>query len=140
MNIISIMKRLFFTAILLCVVQVNFAQAPATKAQVMKLITLSGSDSSIKVAKDQIINMIPTDKREAFLKEFDATLPALYDSMADIYVEMYNEKDVKDMIAFYESPVGKKMSSNMGTFTQKIIAASQTWGADLQGIMAKYAQ
>lgn len=134
------MKKIFFIAITLLAFNINFAQAPASKEQVLKLITLSGSDSSIKVAQDQVMQMIPKDKQAAFLKEFNATLPGLYDSMATIYMETYNEKDINDMIAFYESPVGKKMSANMGMFTKKIITASQAWGVDLQGLMSKYMQ
>ena len=132
------MKKLFLMTFVVFAINFGFAQTAPTKAQVMKLITLSGSDLSIKVAKDQVIQMIPTAKQADFLKEFDATLPALYDSMADIYIDMYTEKDINDMITFYESPVGKKMSGNMGVFTQKIMAASQTWGAGLQTLMSKY--
>lgn len=134
------MKKLFFTLLACSFLQLGFAQQAASKAEVMKLITLSGSDASMKVAKDQILKMVPADKQADFLKEFDATLPGLYDKLADVYTQTYTAQDVKDMIAFYESPVGKKINSSMGAFTQKTMAASQEWGIGLQGIMMKYVQ
>lgn len=134
------MKKVLFTVVLFSFLQFSFAQQAASKSEVMRLITLSGSDASMKVAKDQILKMVAIEKQADFLKEFDATLPALYDSLADIYIATYTAQDIKDMIAFYESPIGKKINSNMGPFTQKMMAASQEWGTGLQGIMMKYAQ
>jgi len=134
------MKNIFFAVALFSVFQFSFAQQTASKAEVMKLINLSGSDASMKVAKDQILKMVPVDKQAEFLKEFDATLPSLYDALADIYIETYTEKDIKDMIAFYESPVGKKINASMEPFTKKMMAASQQWGGGLQSIMMKYVQ
>ena len=133
------MKKIFYTVGVFSLMQFSFAQQ-ASKSEVMKLITLSGSDASMKVAKDQIMKMVPADKQADFLKEFDATLPSLYDSLADIYIKTYTAQDIKDMIVFYESPIGKKINSSMGPFTQKMMAASQEWGIGLQGIMMKYAQ
>tara|TARA_R110000868_G_scaffold138298_2_gene352222 strand:- start:1976 stop:2383 length:408 start_codon:yes stop_codon:yes gene_type:complete len=132
------MKKVLFALALFSIFQFSFAQQAATKADVMKLINLSGSDASMKVAKEQILKMIPSDKQVEFLKEFDATLPSLYDSLANIYIEMYSEKDIKEMIAFYESPIGKKINGNMGDFTKKMMGASKEWGGSLQGIMMKY--
>ncbi|WP_367757013.1 DUF2059 domain-containing protein [Flavobacterium sp. WC2421] len=132
------MKKVLFALALFSIFQLGFAQQAASKADVMKLINLSGSDASMKVAKEQILKMIPTDKQGEFLKEFDATLPSLYDSLANIYIEMYSEKDIKEMIAFYESPIGKKINGNMGDFTKKMMGASKEWGGSLQGIMMKY--
>tara|TARA_R110002126_G_scaffold129047_4_gene271728 strand:- start:292 stop:699 length:408 start_codon:yes stop_codon:yes gene_type:complete len=132
------MKKVLFALALFSVFQFGFAQQAASKADVMKLINLSGSDASMKVAKEQILKMIPSDKQVEFLKEFDATLPSLYDSLANIYIEMYSEKDIKEMIAFYESPIGKKINGNMGDFTKKMMGASKEWGGSLQGIMMKY--
>lgn len=134
------MKKLVFALALFSIFQMSYAQKSASKSEVMKLISLSGSDASMKVAKEQIIQMIPADKQVEFLKEFDATLPSLYDALATIYIESYSEKEIQEMIAFYESPVGKKINANMGAFTKKTMEASKEWGSGLQGIMMKYMQ
>jgi hypothetical protein len=44
------------------------------------------------------------------------------------------------MIAFYESPVGKKINEKSGVILEKSQAAGQEWGQGLQTMMMKYAQ
>ncbi len=84
------------------------------------------------------MNIIPENKKENFSKEFEASLPSMYEKMAKVYMEIYTPEDIKGMIAFYESPVGKKMSEKSGELTQKAMKAGQEWGKELQVIMEKY--
>lgn len=132
------MKKLILPIILLLIVQMSAAQDANFKADVLKLISISGADSAMKFVKPQILNMLPTDKREIFSKEFDASLPNMYEKMAKIYMELYTPEDIKGMIVFYESPVGKKMSEKTGEISQKSMQAGQEWIQELQGLMAKY--
>jgi hypothetical protein len=53
-------------------------------------------------------------------------------------MEMYSEEDIKAMIKFYESSIGKKMSQNAGELAQKSLVAGQEWGQELQILMMKY--
>ncbi|HQK40147.1 MAG TPA: DUF2059 domain-containing protein, partial [Flavobacterium alvei] len=89
-------------------------------------------------AKLKFLNIIPENKKENFSKEFEASLPSMYEKMAKVYMEIYTPEDIKGMIAFYESPVGKKMSEKSGELTQKAMKAGQEWGKELQVIMEKY--
>src|SRR5690606_40959220 len=97
------MKKLILLFVLAFSVQLTFAQDDAFKKDVLKLIKLNGSDAQMKMAKNQILQMIPTDKHAAFLVEFDATLPALYDKIAKVYMDTYTKEDVKAMLAFYDT-------------------------------------
>lgn len=134
------MRKLFFTLALICVAQLSMAQDEAFKKDIIKVMQVSGATSQIDVAKAQILKMIPADKQAAFLVEFDATLPAFYDSMAKIYAETYSKEDIKAILAFYETPIGKKMSASAGPLAEKGMAAGQEWGLGLQTIMMKYMQ
>jgi hypothetical protein len=116
----------------------SMAQDVNYKADVVKLISISGADAQMKVIKPQIMKMIPENKKESFSKEFDASIPGLHDKMADVYMEIYTQEDIKGMIAFYESPVGKKMNEKAGELVQKSMHAGQEWARELQGMMAKY--
>jgi hypothetical protein len=120
------------------VAQMSIAQDAGFKADVLKLISISGADGAMKVAKLQILNIIPEDKKENFSKEFDASLPSMYEKMSKVYMEIYTPEDIKGMIVFYESPVGKKMSDKTGELTQKTMQVGQEWGKELLGIMTKY--
>lgn len=132
------MKKLLLSIAFLFVVQITIAQDAGLKADVLKLISISGADAQIKLVKPQVLNMIPENKKESFSKDFDASIPSLLDKMAKIYMEMYTADDIKAMIAFYESPVGKKMNEKAAELGQKSMQAGQEWSLELQGLMAKY--
>jgi len=84
--------------------------------------------------------MVPKEKQAAFLVEFESTLPALYDKMAGVMMTEYTHDDVKAILKFYETPVGKKMTDKSGVIAEKNLAASQEWAMGLQGMMMKYMQ
>jgi hypothetical protein len=134
------MKKIIAAFAFVLMAQLGMAQDAAFKADVMKVISLSGSDAQMKIAKDQILKMVPAEKQAAFLVEFEASLPAFYDKIAGAYMETYTKDDVKEMIKFYESPVGQKITAKAGDLLQKSQAAGREWGAALQAIMMKYMQ
>ena len=83
------MKKVFLSIAFLLITQIGIAQEANFKADVLKLISISGADGAMKVAKLQILNIIPVDKKESFSKEFDASLPSMYEKMADIYGNLH---------------------------------------------------
>lgn len=132
------MKKLLLSLAFLLIAQISMAQDANFKADVLKLISISGADAQIKIVKPQILSMIPESKKENFSKEFDASIPVLLDKMANVYMEIYTPEDIKAMIVFYESPVGKKMSEKAGELGQKSMQAGKEWSMELQGLIAKY--
>ena len=132
------MKKLLLSIAFLLIAQITTAQDANFKADVLKLISISGADAQIKIIKPQILNMIPENKKEGFSKEFDASIPSLLDKMANVYMEIYTPADIKAMIVFYESPVGKKMSEKAGELGQKSMQAGQEWSQELQVLITKY--
>ena len=132
------MKKVFLAIAFVLISLISFAQDASLKSDVLKLISISGADVQMKVVKPQILNMIAENKRESFSKEFDASLPSMYDNMTKIYMELYTTEDIKGMIAFYESPVGRKMNEKAGELIQKTMQVGQEWGQGLQELMAKY--
>lgn len=133
------MKKFILTFAFVCIAQLGFSQVDeAFKKDVLKVIENSGAANQMKAAKGQILKMIPEAKQAAFIVEFDATLPALYDKLAVVYMEVYTKEDIKTMLTFYDSPVGKKMAENSGVLMEKSQAAAQEWGQGLQGMMMKY--
>jgi hypothetical protein len=132
------MKKSFLVVFFLFISQINWAQDAALKANIIRLIEMSGADAQMKVLKPEILKMIPEDKKENFSKEFDASMPSLYDKIVKVYMEMYSEEDIKAMIKFCESSIGKKMSQNAGELAQKSLVAGQEWGQELQILMMKY--
>ena len=133
------MKKFILTVAVVLIAQLGIAQE-SFKQDVLKVIEKSGAAGPIKNVKDQVIGNIPEAKQAEFSKEFDATLPALYDKMSVIYMETYTHDEIKEMLKFYESPIGQKISANSGELMKKSTAAGQEWGMQLQSMMMKYMQ
>lgn len=134
------MKKLFFVFALVLVANLGSAQTnDAFKADVMKILKVTGS-SQIKMIKNQVLKMVPAEKQAAFLVEFEATMPSYYDKIAEVYMKEYTHDDIKQMLKFYESPIGKKITEKADSLMEKSAAAAQDWGVGLQGIMMKYMQ
>jgi hypothetical protein len=131
------MKKLFTVVAFFFIANAAIAQ-DAFKADVLKVIQQSGAAAPMQMAKEQVMENIPLTKRADFSKDFDATLPMLYEEIAKIYMETYTHDEVKEMLKFYDSPVGKKMASSLGEITKKSNAVGQEWGMELQGVMMKY--
>ncbi|MFZ4106770.1 DUF2059 domain-containing protein [Flavobacterium sp.] len=112
----------------------------ALKKDVLKVIERSGTGGQISGAKKQILAMIPQEKQEAFLVEFDAMVSKIYDASAKIYMEEYTKEDIKAMSAFYESPVGKKMAEKAEVIASKSQEAMGSVQSDVQALVAKYMQ
>lgn len=132
-------KALLFLAFA-AISQVSFAQAkdPAMKKQAVEIIKQTGSASVVAMAKQQILPMIAKEKQAAFLVEFEASLPALYDKIADVYVELYTKEDLDAIQKFYDSPIGKKMTANTEILTTRSQTASTEWAQGLQAMVMKY--
>lgn len=133
------MRKLVFVFALVLVSQLSFSQEEF-KADVIKMMKISGANASMDAAKGQVLAMIPSDKQKEFLVEFDGIINKISEQQATNYMEVYTHDDIKQMIKFYESPVGKKIQEKAGELAQKNIAIQQSIGMELQSIMMKYMQ
>lgn len=93
---------------------------------------------SFKPVMEQFSGMVAEDKKEAFKKEVEATMPELYDAMAKIYMDEFNHDEIKELLKFYTTPVEKKMAEKSGIMAQKGMMVGQNWGMKLQGLLGKY--
>ncbi|MFL9845976.1 DUF2059 domain-containing protein [Flavobacterium rhizosphaerae] len=132
------MKKLLFVFAVLLTAQLSFAQDEAFKADVNKFLELSGANEQIALAKEQVITMIPKAKQEAFLKEFDASLKPILEAQQNFYTTNFTQAEIKQLIQFYESPIGKKMSDNAAKLTESMMPKIQEWSMNLQNIIMKY--
>lgn len=135
------MKNLFIAATMLVSVQFVSAQSADFKKDAIEAVKLSGSTANFAVYAEAIMSQIPDETKKAdFKKEFDATLPSLYDKMADAYTKNYTHEDVKKMIEFYNSPLGKKIQEKTPIILKEQGPSMQEWQMQLQGLVMKYMQ
>ena len=133
------MKKVIITLALVLVAQFGFSQVDeAFKKDVLKVIEKSGGGAQVNAAKKQVLAMIPAEKQTAFLVELDVILNKIQDETAKIYMQEYTKEDIKAMLAFYESPVGKKMTEKAEVLSTKSQESMMSVQTDVQELMSKY--
>jgi hypothetical protein len=133
------MKKFLTLLALVTITHFGFAQdSSAFKADIIRFLEISGATEPIRGIGEQIKMMIPEDRHEEFTKDFESTLPSLFSKIADIYMAEFTHDEIKQILAFYDSDLGKKVASKTGELMEKASVAGEQWGLDLQMIMSKY--
>ena len=117
----------------------SYAQDNATfKQNTIDFIKLTGTAEAFDDAISQIGMMVPESKKESYLIEAEATLSGLYDKLAEVYMKEFTENEIKELVDFYETDLGKKLASKQMSLTQQGMMIGQGWGMEVQQIAQKY--
>ncbi|WKZ59439.1 MAG: DUF2059 domain-containing protein [Cyclobacteriaceae bacterium] len=141
------MKKLLSTALLLLVVFISYSQDSYTTA-LKKYFEASGSAEAFKTA---ITSMMSNFKNmnsqvpEEFWKEMEnemlkTSIDDLVTVMVPVYKAHLSEADLKEIVKFYESSVGKKLAQKTPVITQESMQAGQQWGQVIAGKVMKKMQ
>jgi uncharacterized protein len=91
----------------------------------------------IEKSKATLLQMNPNLFRELndvandLRKEFAPKLDTLRAEVARIYATRFTEQEMKETIAFYKSPLGKKILSEEPAFVDRSMTAAQDWAIKL---------
>jgi uncharacterized protein len=142
--------RLAFAAALSCGVAAAIAPAAAQEpsanaiAMAKELITVKGGSTTferivpgvIESAKNSLIPTNPNVTRELnevaviLHKDLDPKSNELITDVSRIYARRFTEQELKDLLAFYKSPLGKKAIVEEGTAVDLAMKHAQTWADD----------
>ncbi|MEO6193794.1 MAG: DUF2059 domain-containing protein [Thermoanaerobaculia bacterium] len=110
--------------------------AAAKEQDVRRLLELTGSAKLGKQVLTQMFEAfkqgapeVPASTWDEMLKEFDAD--SMIELIVPIYAKHLTHEDVKGLIAFYESPLGRKMTDLLPAITQESMQAGQQWGMEV---------
>jgi len=127
------MKKFLLIAIIYLLPTAIFSQALSKKEKIQNLMELSGSGKlGVQVVTSMITSMqklypdIPQKFWDDFAKEIKPD--DLINLIVPVYDKYYTEEDIDQLIAFYNTPVGKKMTEVLPMITQESMAAGQVWG------------
>jgi uncharacterized protein len=87
--------------------------------------------ASFKKINPAIPDKVWTDAERIALEEVDRAIPDLEEPLIAIYGANFSAEEVKQLIAFYESPIGRKLVGQMPTILQQSVAVSQVWGSKI---------
>lgn len=69
-----------------------------------------------------------------YISVFKSELVSLNEKIIPIYKKHFTHEEIKELIRFYESPIGTKMSKETPAITQESMQLSQRWA---MGLMKK---
>lgn len=104
-----------------------------------KMFEVSGTEDSYQAAIKQMFVMFkeqyPEVKKEIwndFEKEFSKTsINDLTEMLFPIYSKYLTQEDLKELINFYQTPVGKKFAKNTPLIMQESMQVGQEWGKQM---------
>ena len=134
-------KNLLLTALFLIVAaSCSFAQDNASyRSSLKQMLQLSGAEGAYKGVISQMITLFKQQQPSvpaAFWDEFSLEMNKVaIDQVVDLILPAYQkhltEEEIKGVIAFYKTPVGKKYASKTPVITQESMIAGQVWGKTL---------
>lgn len=133
------MKKVLFISMFLCAFIMQAQEDANFKAETIKFIKKSVTEDTFINAVAQIGATVPEANKAAYVKEAKGTLEGLYNKMAEMYMKEFTPEEIAQLNKFYDSELGKKLSTKQVQLTQKGMQLGQNWGIEVQQIAQKYA-
>jgi len=131
-------KRLFLLMFLFVTCStLSFAQVSEEyKGSLKKMLVAGGTEETFKVAIRQMFTMfkqqrtdIPQDVWTSLESDFLSTsLNDIIDMLAPVYQKHFTKGDLDQLIAFYETPIGKKFAEKTPLLMQESMQVGEQWG------------
>ncbi|MCL2265183.1 MAG: DUF2059 domain-containing protein [Treponema sp.] len=127
------MKKLIFVLLLTILTGSLSIYGQSKNEDILKLLRVSGTDKQTQMVIDELIALfeqtIPDIPAVVWVKFKDKIkIDDLLEMCIPIYDKYYTHNDIKEMIKFYESPIGKKMVDAEYKMTNEISALGEKWG------------
>lgn len=118
------------------------AKTSSKTKNVYELLKVVGVSTTGKLMYEEIISQLKKAAPSApasFWKSVkkDANYRQLEKRFADVYIKHMSAADIKGLIKFYKSPLGKRFIKVQPQMTKETLIAGQTWGRELAGKIYK---
>lgn len=114
----------------------NNEVTPEYKAVFMEMMELNGSQEIYQTSIDEMFKIyennfsdVPAEFWERLKKEMKKrSIGELSDMLVDVYAKHFSLKEIKEINAFYKTPVGKKLSETTPIITKDAMKIGEQWG------------
>jgi len=139
------LRILIFTVFCVLTLNVN-AQSDQYSSKVKTMLSLTGAVQTFSLAIDQMIDQMKGMRTDVSVETWDelktefkkTSIDDLVELLAPVYFKYLNEADIDGIIAFYNTPIGKKYAENTPAITQESMMVGQEWGMKIgQSIAVK---
>lgn len=140
------LRKILLSASLVFILTYGFAQSENSYRQTLKqMFEATGTEEAYKVVINQMITMFKEQYPEMGTEEWDnlekeflkTSLNDLTEMLVPVYKKYFTEADLKEMIAFYNSPVGKKFAQTSPMIMKESMVIGQEWGRKIGEDFAK---
>ncbi|WCM41849.1 DUF2059 domain-containing protein [Flavobacterium sp. CBA20B-1] len=114
----------------------TFAQA--NKADVLKLVELSGEVKEFYNIADEISKQLSVTNRESFKKDMEPLIAKQKRNLIAYYSQNLSQSEVENLIEFYQTPLAKKFMMVKSNYAVVLSNRSEAFKAEIQGIIMKY--
>lgn|SRR5690554_3985850 len=114
------------------------ANAQANKADVIKLVELSGEISQFHNMTDEISKQLSPANRESFKKDMQPVIAKQKNNLVAYYSQNLSQNEVNHLIEFYQSPLAKKYMMVKQNYNTVLSNKSEAFRSEIQGIIMKY--
>ena len=134
------MKKILLVCVLVSAIstQLIAQENSEFKKETIEFIKLTGAASAFENAILQLGATVSEANKENYLKEANATMDGLYEKFAKLYMQEFTQSEIKELVAFYNTDLGKKLAEKQLGLTQKAMMFGQSWGMEVQAIAQKY--
>lgn len=140
------MYKIIFIIGLSLATLVSKAQQTEQEKDILKLMEVNGSASGYDLAFEQIVSQFKMMKPNvpqltwdmAKHDVFDKEIVELKKQLIPVYQKNFTAEEVKQLIAFYTSPLGKKLVEGTTKLTKESMQIAQPWGMSLAGKIQGY--
>lgn len=128
-------KKLLIGMFFVCTLN-GFSQA--NKADVLKLVELSGEINEFYSITDEISKQLSIGNRESFKKDLEPLIAKQRNSLVAYYSQNLSQNEVENLIEFYQTPLAKKFMMVRQNYSTVLNNKSEAFKAEIQGIIMKY--
>lgn len=130
------MKQLYVFVFLFFIAVNTNAQTDTKEKLIKEMLELSGANKMALQTMEMMIASfkkqmptVETDFWDEFMKE--AQTGDLISMIVPVYAKHFTESEIKELIAFYKTPIGKKLVEKLPVITQESYGIGEAWGKAL---------
>jgi uncharacterized protein len=129
------MARIFYILALLLASFLTGAQTSEFEKDIEKFLSINGSTATYDLAFEQMVAQFKMKRADApdeiwnevRVQIFDKEISTLNKMLIPIYMKHFTHSEIKALIEFYQSPIGKKMTGTISPITIESVHISQKW-------------
>lgn len=106
------MEKIFLSGILLFSFLFTSAQDASFQVDVSKLVKITVDTKDMSLMRSALSVRLKAKEKEGFNKDYDIIVSEFIGDVEKYYMEKYTHDEIKQLLAFYETSVGKKFLSD----------------------------